>query len=491
MVKACVKIVALSCLAIAVISCPTFAQDEQKEKDYGIKVISIDPAITGETGIITTLLANTLPQGSFSLALSYHNWDRELTDFDINQFSIALAYGLMDNLEIAASLVVVEQNGYAAAPLIEIFPPPVLTSYPFARTTIEEGLGDLYLGAKYAFIQGSENGIDVAARGFVKIPTSDEEEGFGSGATDWGIGLILSKYLTDSFVLTGNVGMTFLGTPDRFSSLDFGNDIRWGLGSKLFVNPNFRILGELTGANAMDDDDFPQEDIVDLRLGAEFKMDSGLRLGFGLTRALIFDDPAESPNGAFAQLSFSPWRGKAELEEAKRRDKEEQERLAEEERIRKEQQEEQRRKAEEEARRKAEEEARRKAEEEARRKAEEEARRRELEGFEPVDIYFDFDSYVLKEDAVEDLNSLISNLKARPMVTVTIEGHCCYIGTEEYNLALGESRAQAIKRYFIDNGIANTRIETISYGESKPKFDNSEENTRRFNRRGHFTLRLR
>ena len=106
-----------------------------------------------------------------------------------------------------------------------------------------------------------------------------------------------------------------------------------------------------------------------------------------------------------------------------------------------------------------------------------------------ADIYFDFDRYDLRPESVEQLNGVVDCLKRSPEVNIVIEGHCCYIGTDEYNLALGQMRANAIKNYLVTHGISADRIETISWGETKPAFDNSEEETRRFNRRGHFLIR--
>jgi OOP family OmpA-OmpF porin len=75
-------------------------------------------------------------------------------------------------------------------------------------------------------------------------------------------------------------------------------------------------------------------------------------------------------------------------------------------------------------------------------------------------------------------------------VRVQIEGHTCNIGTAEYNLALGERRATSVKDYLVSRGINADRLQTISYGEERPKYDNSREETRRLNRRAALTVRL-
>ena len=73
---------------------------------------------------------------------------------------------------------------------------------------------------------------------------------------------------------------------------------------------------------------------------------------------------------------------------------------------------------------------------------------------------------------------------------LTIEGHTCNIGTAEYNLALGERRATAVRDYLTSRGIGVNRLRTVSYGEERPKYDNSREETRRLNRRAALVVRL-
>ena len=73
---------------------------------------------------------------------------------------------------------------------------------------------------------------------------------------------------------------------------------------------------------------------------------------------------------------------------------------------------------------------------------------------------------------------------------LTVEGHTCNIGTTEYNLALGERRAAAVRDYLASRGINADRLQTVSYGEERPKHDNGREETRRLNRRAALTVRL-
>jgi len=153
------------------------------EDDKDKKPISIDPSLTGETGIITTLVADSLPKGKFSLGLFYHNFDREITDLDVNQYAVSLAYGLLDNLELSLSVIGLWQVSFNQPFEILTVPPRRLSAFPFPITTTEEGFGDIYIGAKYRFLEDCGPTPGMAVRGFVKIPTGDEQAGFGSGAT--------------------------------------------------------------------------------------------------------------------------------------------------------------------------------------------------------------------------------------------------------------------------------------------------------------------
>jgi peptidoglycan-associated lipoprotein len=107
------------------------------------------------------------------------------------------------------------------------------------------------------------------------------------------------------------------------------------------------------------------------------------------------------------------------------------------------------------------------------------------------DVYFDFDRYSLRPDANRVLDEAVSALSQDPTLRVQIEGHTCNIGTAEYNLALGERRATAVRSYLLSRGVSADRLTTISYGEEAPKYDNSREETRRLNRRAALVVNLR
>ena len=151
-------------------------------------------------------------------------------------------------------------------------------------------------------------------------------------------------------------------------------------------------------------------------------------------------------------------------------------------------------KAKEEAEAKARAEAEAKAREEAEAKAKAEAAERAKaeakvkEEFRLEDIHFDLDKYDIKDKDREILSNLADWLSKDKSVKIEIEGHCDERGTNEYNLALGERRANSAKKYLVTLGIQASRIGTISYGEEKPLCTESSEECWLKNRRGHFVI---
>ncbi len=105
-------------------------------------------------------------------------------------------------------------------------------------------------------------------------------------------------------------------------------------------------------------------------------------------------------------------------------------------------------------------------------------------------VYFDFDRYEIREDAKPVLRANARGIKSNSRWgNITIEGHCDERGSEEYNLALGERRANAVKRYLMDLGVASSRLRTVSFGEAKPAVMGHDESAWRYNRRAEFRSR--
>jgi peptidoglycan-associated lipoprotein len=126
--------------------------------------------------------------------------------------------------------------------------------------------------------------------------------------------------------------------------------------------------------------------------------------------------------------------------------------------------------------------------------AEPDAEARAAAAQKPVDlnlqnIYFDYDKSSIREDAREILKANAGIFTKKSEAGIIIEGHCDERGTAEYNMALGERRAQEAKQYLMNLGINASRMETISYGEERPLDAKSTEEAWAKNRRAQFLLK--
>ena len=93
--------------------------------------------------------------------------------------------------------------------------------------------------------------------------------------------------------------------------------------------------------------------------------------------------------------------------------------------------------------------------------------------------YFDFDQSVIRSEALNDLSLHAQFLAENSGAAVRLEGHADEQGTREYNIALGERRAQAIEQFFVGRGVGGSQIDTISYGEEKPDISGLASKSRR------------
>ena len=102
-------------------------------------------------------------------------------------------------------------------------------------------------------------------------------------------------------------------------------------------------------------------------------------------------------------------------------------------------------------------------------------------------IYFDYDRHAIRVDSKSALGANADAIKSNAgWGGVTVEGHCDERGSEEYNLALGERRANAVRRYLIDLGVDGSRLQSVSFGEARPAIPGHDENAWRYNRRSEF-----
>lgn len=104
------------------------------------------------------------------------------------------------------------------------------------------------------------------------------------------------------------------------------------------------------------------------------------------------------------------------------------------------------------------------------------------------DGFFDYDKADVRPDARDALTKTAQFLRSYPQVRVTIEGHCDERGSTEYNLSLGERRAQAARDFLVQLGIPADRVETVSWGKERPFCTQSNEDCWQLNRRAHFVM---
>ncbi len=104
------------------------------------------------------------------------------------------------------------------------------------------------------------------------------------------------------------------------------------------------------------------------------------------------------------------------------------------------------------------------------------------------DAFFGFDEATLSADAQTALTTSASWLKKNPQISLLVEGHCDERGTEQYNLALGDRRANAAKEYMVTLGVDAGRVRTVSYGEERPFDPGHDEAAWAKNRRAHLVI---
>ena len=105
------------------------------------------------------------------------------------------------------------------------------------------------------------------------------------------------------------------------------------------------------------------------------------------------------------------------------------------------------------------------------------------------DIHFDYDKSFIREEDKPTLRAVADYLMANPKASILIEGHCDERGTAEYNIALGERRAESAKSYLVSLGVKPGDLPTVSFGEEKPLDPGHDETAWAKNRRAHFVLR--
>ena len=136
-------------------------------------------------------------------------------------------------------------------------------------------------------------------------------------------------------------------------------------------------------------------------------------------------------------------------------------------------------------------EARRLAEEEARQRAAEAERQRAIQAARTTlttPVFFDYDESEIRQDAADALRDKVEILRASPQVQIRVEGHADERGTTEYNIALGNRRAESVRQFLTGFGLSENRFEIVSFGEGRPLQQGSNEAAWARNRRAEFVI---
>jgi outer membrane protein OmpA-like peptidoglycan-associated protein len=271
-------------------------------KDWSIRPAA--PAFDGDTGLFHLSSAYTLPKGKVSFSLFRDNIDRDPKDEDISTFGLTFAYGATSKLELFTSLGL--QNRIDADAL---FQPGYQNDYPFVKDGWSTGFGDVKLGAKYKFLDDYTHNdpVGLALKGFVKLPTADEQKGLGTGKASFDVDLILSKSLNRKADLHASIGYEVNSDP---SGVDIGNALKWGVGLNIPACRWLQLHAEVTGKK-YSSASFPQTDPVDLIVGPAFWIKPGFFIRPAFSWNMNFDDRGlnsgfTSKAGRILQIGYHP-----------------------------------------------------------------------------------------------------------------------------------------------------------------------------------------
>ena len=529
---------------------PAVAQDQDGD---GGNTRRAGSTFLGDTGLWFVPTGEILPDRKYSVSVHKANFDRQEGITDINHFAATFGIGVADRVEFFGSFRFLTRIDRDARPLFSDteFGGPA-HQVPLANSQFSgSNVGDLVLGGKVNLLsEVNQSPVALALRGLVKVPTGDKDAGNTTGKPDGAFDLIVSKDLR-VLEVSGYGGFVFRGDP---SGIDLPDSFRWGIGTGIPIGSAFRLFGEMNGELLTDDSIALDEPLVgmdgsfssllspvqsplDLTAGLQWENSRGFYVGAGVNVSTIHDkrqlvgrnsksgdkfgllvrigyhpgvkvyvppppppappnrpptvtlscDPCEVMVGEESQLRADAndpdgdpleyrWSAPAGdfQDEANRATR--------------------------------------------RWQAPDDA------GSVPVtvtvddgrggsasdtvsisvnapppppvreyvfeDVHFDFDRYNLRSGAARVLDEVVAALQEDPNLTIQIEGHTCNIGTAEYNIALGERRANSVEEYLTSRGIGGSRLQTVSYGEERPQHDNTREETRRLNRRAALVVRV-
>jgi OmpA family/Bacterial Ig domain len=269
----------IAALALVAFAAPAMAQDEAApegkvlREDVATWTLDVDgveyearpgtPTYRGDTGLFHLSSAYTLPKGKVSVSFFRDNIDRDPKDIDLSTHGLTFAVGASSKLELFASVGVQNRLDVDARDQDGFF-----NDLPFAGLSSsspgwQTGFGDVWVGGKLKLLDDYRgDGVGLAVRGQVKLPTADEEKGLGTGKVGVAGDLILSKRLGYGADLHANLGFETLSADD----VSLGNAFNWGVGLNVPALEIVQLQAELMG-RSYGDADFSQTNPVDLVVG--------------------------------------------------------------------------------------------------------------------------------------------------------------------------------------------------------------------------------
>ena len=270
-------------------------------KDYEARPLT--PTFSGSSGLFHMPSAYTLAKKEVGFSLFRYNWDRNPKDLDASTHGLNLAYGLSKRLEIFGAFGLQRNN------VDKRNEPGYPNDFPRAGRQAtspgwQTGAGDALIGLKYMLLDDySGQGVGLAVRPTIKLPTASFDDGLGTGKVSLGIDLLLSKHLNRKAELHGMIGYKNNGDPAGFN---IGNAFRWGLGFGVPVLSKFQLQAEVTGTK-YSGGDFKQVNPVDLVIGPVFYLGKSFFIRPAYSRNLNFTDgpnPAKSKSYSGMNISI-------------------------------------------------------------------------------------------------------------------------------------------------------------------------------------------